>query len=60
MKRPKKLKHWIDCNIRRTHYVDMGKDPKAWLAETNRQCETVGYVNCYCQYCGRYLFRIID
>ena len=54
-----KLKHWFDCHIRKIHFYDMGFDYEAWKEETRRQCETVGYADCYCRYCGTHLMRIV-
>jgi hypothetical protein len=52
-----KLKHWFDCYVRNIHIYDLGYDYGRWKKEAERQCKTVGYVDCYCMFCGKKLMR---
>lgn len=54
------FKHWIDCNIRDEHIYDLGTNPERWETEARRQLKIVGYIECRCKYCGRFLTRIAD
>lgn len=54
-----KMRHWFDCHIRNTHIYDLGTDQDRWKEEAERQCKAVGFVDCYCMYCGKKLMRIV-
>lgn len=47
------------CAVTRSHYVSFtAETPYAWKAEMERQIEKVGYVDCFCDRCGKHVLRI--
>ena len=57
----KRLKHAVECHVFHTHYYFLGKQeelPK-WKEEMQKKIKKDGYADCFCEYCGCKLIRIV-